>query len=192
PILAMTTCQTCPHRPHSASMSSPTPGVAIACTLSDVSRIPVLAEHLPEHLADLPERRLGLGRCQHRLHDVVLALAGALAAGQGGAARRGVAPRAQLADALHLLALGLLIDLQRRQAVARRRRRVAVDADDGALAALDLLLERVGRRRDLTLRIALLDRGDDAAHAVDALDDRRRLGLHAVGQRLDEVAAAQR
>src|SRR3954464_15235556 len=138
PILAMTTCQTCPQRPHSASMSSPTPGVAIACTLSNVSGICVLAEHLPEHLADLPERRLGLGRRQHRLHDVVLALAGALDAVQGRAHRRGAAPRAQLADAPHLLALGLLIDLQGRHAVALRLRHVALDAAHDALAALDL------------------------------------------------------
>src|SRR6185369_16551422 len=138
PILAMTTCQTCPQRPHSASMSSPTPGVAIDCTLSDVSRIAVLAEHLAEDLADLAQGRLSLRCGEDRVHDVVFALARAPHAVQRGGDGRAAASRAQLLDASHLLALRLVVDLQRREAVLGVRG-VPVDADDHPLAAVDLL-----------------------------------------------------
>jgi hypothetical protein len=58
-------------------------------------------------------------------------------------------------------------------------------------AAVDLALEVVGGARDLALRIALLDRLDDAAHGVDLLDVGPGCGLDLIGQGLDEVAAAQ-
>ena len=66
-----------------------------------------------------------------------------------------------------------------------------VDADDRPLAAVDLTLRAVGGRRDFALRPAELDRAHDAAHVVDRPDETFGLGLHAVGQRLDVVAAAE-
>jgi hypothetical protein len=45
--------------------------------------------------------------------------------------------------------------------------RVAVDADDDPLAAVDLALELVRRVGDLALREAALDRLDHAAELVD-------------------------
>jgi hypothetical protein len=53
-------------------------------------------------------------------------------------------------------------------------------------------LELVGGLGDLALRIALLDGAHDAAHRVDLVDVGPGRGLDLIGQRLDEVAAAQR
>ena len=60
------------------------------------------------------------------------------------------------------------------------------------LAALDGLLEPVGALGDLPLREALLDGRDHAAHAVDRVEVRQRLGFHVARQPLDEVRAAER
>ena len=50
----------------------------------------------------------------------------------------------------------------------------AVDADDHALARLDLLVPAEGGVLDLALDEALLDRGDGAAELVDPLDQLAR------------------
>src|SRR5581483_6732619 len=68
----------------------------------------------------------------------------------------------------------------------------AVDADDRALAALDLLLPLEGGLLDLVLHEALLDRLDRAPELVDALDQLPGACLELVGERLDEVRAAER
>ena len=70
--------------------------------------------------------------------------------------------------------------------------RVAVDADDDALAAVDLALELVRRVGDLALREAALDGLDHAADLVDLVEVLVRVRLQLVGQRLDEVGAAER
>src|SRR5919108_611393 len=69
---------------------------------------------------------------------------------------------------------------------------VAVHAHDHALAALDLLLEPEARLGDLALRVALLDRLDHAAELVDLAELGIGRLLEAIGERLDEVGAAER
>ena len=69
---------------------------------------------------------------------------------------------------------------------------VVVDADHDPLAAVDLALELVGRVGDLALREAALDRLDHAAELVDLAEVLVRARLQLVGQRLDEVGAAER
>jgi hypothetical protein len=69
---------------------------------------------------------------------------------------------------------------------------VAVDADDDALAVVDLGLQLEGGVGDLALRIALLHGVDHAAELVDPAEVVVGLGLELVGERLDEVRPAQR
>ena len=68
----------------------------------------------------------------------------------------------------------------------------AVHADDHALAVVDRLRVLVGGRLDLVHLEAGLDRGDRATHLVDAVEVLPGLGLDLVGERLDEVRAAER
>src|SRR5262249_61758318 len=86
------------------------------------------------------------------------------------------------------------LDLERHAQQLRRTllgHLVAVDADDGLLAALELLLVHVRGFRDLLLRIPELDRLDHPAELVDALDVGARFALHPVRQRLDRPPAPQ-
>ena len=69
---------------------------------------------------------------------------------------------------------------------------VAVDADDDALAVLDLLLPVECRLLDLRLHEAPLDRLDGASELVDALDQLPGARLQLGGERLDVVRAAER
>ena len=69
---------------------------------------------------------------------------------------------------------------------------VAVDADDDALAALDLGLVAEARLGDLALLEVLLDRGDHAAELVDPLEVVVRLPLELVRELLEVVGAAER
>ena len=68
---------------------------------------------------------------------------------------------------------------------------VAVDADDDALATLDVLREAERRLLDLLLNEPLLHGRDGAAQLVDALDQLHALVSSSRGQRLDRVRAAQ-
>ena len=72
------------------------------------------------------------------------------------------------------------------------RLHVAVDADDHALAPLDLGLVAEARLGDLALEEVLLDRGDDAAAPGDLLEVVVGLPLELVGQVLEVVGAAER
>ena len=67
-----------------------------------------------------------------------------------------------------------------------------VDAHNNAVAGvyLSLILER--RLRDLALEVAVLNGRDDAAHVLDLAEVGVGFFFRLVGQRLDEVAAAQR
>src|SRR5439155_610833 len=69
---------------------------------------------------------------------------------------------------------------------------VAVDADDHALAALDLGLVAEARLGDLALLEVLLDRGDHAAELLDPLEVVVRLALELVRELLEVVGAAKR
>src|SRR5439155_14793584 len=69
---------------------------------------------------------------------------------------------------------------------------VAVDADDHALAALDLGLVAEARLGDLALLEVLLDRRDHAAELLDPLEVVVRLALELVRELLEVVGAAKR
>ena len=68
----------------------------------------------------------------------------------------------------------------------------AVDADDDALAAVDLLLRAIRRLLDLALDQALLDGGQRSAGRIDPLEQRHGARFDLVGQRLDRVGAGER
>ena len=68
----------------------------------------------------------------------------------------------------------------------------AVDADHDAVARVDLGLQLVAGVGDLALREVLLDRFDHAAELVDPAEVVVGELLETVGQRLDEVRAAER
>ena len=68
----------------------------------------------------------------------------------------------------------------------------AIDADDRPLSRLDLPLVLEGRLLDLVLDEPLLDRRDGAAQLVDPLDQLPCPRLELLGERLDEVGAAER
>ena len=68
---------------------------------------------------------------------------------------------------------------------------VLVYADDDPFAALDLLLQPEAGVGDLALGVVLLDRRDHPAELVDLREIAVGLGLEPVGQRLDEIGAAQ-
>src|SRR5205814_1712581 len=112
-------------------------------------------------------------------------------------ALQGRAGRGPVPLALHAPdAVGLpLLDLERdAQEVGRPLlgHLVAVHAHHGLLAAVDLLLVGVGGVGDLALRVAGIDRLHHAAEAVDAVDVLPSIALHAVRQRLDRPAPAER
>src|SRR5581483_136409 len=152
-----------------------------------VVRAPLLAEHLadladgasrsqrlahrreevlvgPGHPADLRQRRFGVARVPLRAH-----------------ARRPLelAPLDRRIEAVELDLLGPLL-------------LVAVDADDHALARLDLRAVAVRRVLDLALGEPGLDRGDRPAELLDAVDELERPRLQLVRQRLEEEGAAER
>jgi len=70
--------------------------------------------------------------------------------------------------------------------------RKPVDADDHAVARLDLALPAKGRLLDLLLDPAGLDRGNRPAEVVDPLDQLGRPLLELVGEGLDVPGAAER
>src|SRR5262245_28637608 len=78
-----------------------------------VRRIAVLAEDLPEHLADFPERDVALDRVEDRWEQVLVALAGAAHRGQHGASARRIAAGAHGGDPLALSVFHDVLDLQR-------------------------------------------------------------------------------
>ena len=69
---------------------------------------------------------------------------------------------------------------------------VLVDADHDLVPAVVQELVAVGGVRDLLLRIAPVDGAHHAAELVDRPDIRHRLRFHLVGERLEEVRAAER
>ena len=67
-----------------------------------------------------------------------------------------------------------------------------VHADDGFFLFVHGYLVAVGGFRDFSLRIAALDGGDHATHGVDTIDVFPGTALDVVGERFDEVGAAER
>src|SRR3712207_1935781 len=105
--------------------------------------------------------------------------------------RSAVPPRADGLDAADLLALERGVDPQDRQ-LAAAPLGVGVDADDLALAGVELPLQLPRRVGDLALWEVQLHRLDHPAELVDAAEVVVRALLQTVRQRLDEVRAAER
>jgi hypothetical protein len=101
-------------------------------------------------------------------------------------------------EPLDLELLDLAVDVERlglRLVVALEE---LVDPDDDVAAVVELPLEVVGRLRDLALEPVVLDAVDrtlehrSVAERVEVGEQLLGLPLHLVGERLDEVRAAER
>jgi hypothetical protein len=108
--------------------------------------------------------------------------AAASSAASAGRRSGGVAPRAPGLEVFHLAGLGRGVDGQEAAVGPGRQRRglalgVGVDADHDLLAAFDGLQAPGARSRPAALHVAGIDRGDGAAHGVDARELGARLGL---------------
>jgi len=107
------------------------------------------------------------------------------------AAFLGVPLRPHARRPLELAPLGGRIDAQQLDALAALLLE-GIHPDDDALACLDLLLELERCPLDLLLHEAALDGRDGSAHFVHPLDQLPCERLELVGQRLEEVGAAER
>ena len=126
---------------------------------------------------------------------------GALEVGERRRDRLGVARRAPGLQPLDLIDLGLLGHGHDRLDAAGERRGLAfeifVDADHDLIAALDRFEPRGVGIDQLPLHVAALDRGDRAAHLLDALELFLRLALELVdlardlGRAVEQVAVFQ-
>src|SRR5438105_722441 len=90
-----------------------------------------------------------------------------------------------------LLALELGVDAQRRDRLLPLGG-IAVDTHHDALARVDLALQREGGVGDLALGVVALDGRHHAPELVDLAEVLVAACLHLVGERLDEVGAAER
>src|SRR5690606_12957100 len=88
-----------------------------------------------------------------------------------------VAGVTELREALALALLGCVVDAEHVDVGVLATLGERVDADQNALAALDLALLPLGRERDLALEVSHLDAADDPAEALDFLEDLLRLAL---------------
>src|SRR2546422_2703339 len=144
-----------------------------------------------EGLADLADGAVGPERFAHRREEIRLP-AGSVANGvERPRSRVGVPLGPDPGRPLELASLRLRVDPMQLDLLDLFFGE-AVDADDRALAALDLLLPLEGGLLDLVLHEAPLDRLDGAAELVHALDQLPGASLELVRQRLDEVRAAER
>src|SRR5581483_587731 len=151
----------------------------------------VLAPLLAEHAADLADRAARTKRVPHRRKQVAVAARRLAHAVEARLRLAGVALGAHAGGARELAPLALRVE---RVQLDRRvlGDRVAVDADDRPLAALDLLLPAERRLFDLRLHPPRLDGGDRAALSIHLLDQLERAPLELVGERLDVVRPAER
>src|SRR5216684_3625197 len=162
----------------------------LAGATSDDRLFRINAEHVDERVHDLALGGVRLHRLEDVRHQVVGPGRGHAQPVQRRRAPRLVALRAHRAHSLDLLGLEPWIDaedLDRRLPINRE----LVDPDHDPLLLLELLLVAERRVRDLFLEEAGLDRRYDAAKLLDALEVRLRLALDLVGERFDEVAAAE-
>ena len=149
------------------------------------------AELVAERVRDLADRDAGAERLAHRWQQVLGAGGDTADLRERGVGLLGVPLGPHARRPLQLAPLGVRVDPEQLD-LLRVVLDEAVDADDHPLARLDLLVPAERRFLDLALDEALLDRGDRAAELVDPLDQLPRLLLELVGERLDEVAAAER
>src|SRR5205807_3902461 len=155
----------CARRPRRAS-----PRPRSAPRRSEDRRLGVAPEDLLQRLHDLALRGVGAGAGEQRLHEVALLVGGVLAqGGERGLHGGGVAAGAHGVQARDLLALERGVDAQRGDGLLPVEL-VAVDADDDALAGVDLALVSEGGVGDLALGVVALDGGDHAAELVDLVE----------------------
>src|SRR5438876_4030084 len=152
-----------------------------------VVRAPLVAQLV----ADLTDRGARAQRLAHRRQEVLGAVRGLADTRERELSLVRVPLSAYLRRPLELPPLGVGIEPVQLDRLALLFPKT-VDADDDALARLDLLLVPECGLLDLVLDEAPLDRRDRSAELVDSLDQLPRLGLQLVGQRLDEVRAAER
>src|SRR6185312_5091006 len=129
---------------------------------SELGGVGVRPEHLAQHVADLLLRAVRLRRVDDRRHQVAAGRTGRLPRRtphrvERRADARRVASRLHLREVRDLGLLYVLVDPEEGD-VGRPAALVLVDADHHALALLEGPLEAVGARRDLALRVPLLDR----------------------------------
>ena len=145
----------------------------VAHRLADAGRRAVFAEGFAQGPAPFAGGDAGFGAGDRRRHDVGAAGRGALEVSQRRRDRAGVARRAPGLQPLDLIDLGLLGDRHDRFDAAGQRRGLAfeifVDADHDLVAALDRLEPRRVGIDQRPLHVAGFDRGDRAAHLLDAL-----------------------
>src|SRR5688500_10332090 len=165
---------------------------------SEPRGLAVVAPLTAQRVADLPERRLGPGRVEHRGHHVRVGAGDVDQGGQRGLDPGAVAVGPSFREHPVLLALDLVGDPQDLQRLLDGLG-VAVDADDLLLARLQGAPLGAGRRGAPGHEPAVLDPaqeagrdGPGAAHVPGPGEDRLRLGLEPVGQRLDVPGASER
>src|SRR5947209_8076896 len=175
-----------PRRPRRRGPLTSTTPSAQSCALGVVR-----AELVAQRVADLADRAASPQRLAHRHEQVAVTARRLPNRGQRAFRTVRIALRPHASGPLELTLLGGRIEAMQLDLLLVALRE-AVDPDDHALAGLDLLLPAERRLLDLVLHESLLDRGDRAAQLVDALDQLPRLRLQLIGQRLDEVGAAER
>src|SRR5512138_1285351 len=178
-----------PSRPGFAISTRSLP--AMAAPPSHRRRLLEPAEHVQEHAVHLADRAVRPRAREERGHEVPRPARRVPQLAQRAAHLRRVAPPLHLGEPRHLPLPDAGVRLVQREGRLLRLRE-AVHADDHLLARLDPLLLPERLLGDLALDLALLDGADHAAHAVDTLDERRDLRLHAVGERLHVPGAAER
>ena len=132
---------------------------------------------------------MGPERLPHRYQEVTRALGNRSHRLESATGGSGVALGANPRGALELPTLDLRVDALELDLYSPLVL-VAVDADDDALAALDVLREAERRVLDLVLHEALLDGRDGTPQLVDATDELRGVVLELSRDRLDRVRAA--
>ena len=151
--------------PRAAAPAVPAPALALC-----VERPPVLAELV----ADLADGAAGAQRLAHR-REQVLARSPATRRTSASAASAPAASRSARTRAVRSSWRCSAAGSRRCSSIVLALRLLeAVDADDHALAGLDLRRVAVGRVLDLALDEALLDRRDRAAELVDPVDQLER------------------
>src|SRR5471032_3162509 len=155
------------------------------------ARAVVLAPLAAKHAADLTDRAACAQRVPHRHEQILGTRRRAAHARKRSFCLGRIARRPYLGGALELAALGRRVDLLELDRLLRLGN-VRVDADDRALATLDLELPPERSLLDLALHVSLLDSVDGAAEAVDVLDQLPRTRLELAGERLDVERAAER
>src|SRR5262249_54085522 len=176
-------------------------GRVVAHAAADAGRRAILAEAVAQYRAPFAGGDAGLRAGDRGRHDVVARARGAGGLGARRLHRLVVARRAPGLEPCDLLGLDVIRHREDRVLAGGERRLLAldeaVDADHGLLAALDRLEPPRVRFDQLLLEIPGVDRGNRAAHPVDALELLARLALERgdlaldLGGAVEDVAMVQ-